>query len=251
MIKIADLHFGYESSRDVLQQISFEAQPGECTAILGNNGAGKSTLIQCLNRILCPKRATVFMDGQDISQISRKNLARIMAYLPQRIDPWPLSVYDTVLLGRKPHSGISPKEQDYAIVESTLKQMQLQDLAMRPLSSLSGGEAQKVMLARALVQQPRILLLDEPISSLDLRNQHEMLSLVKELARQTPLCVIMVLHDLNLALRYCDKFVLLHNHRVHAFGGAEVLTPRLINEVYGLPVAIEQVRGHTTVVPLI
>ncbi len=245
MIEVKNLSFSYDKSTPVLRDISFTLRGGECCAVLGNNGAGKSTLLKCIDRILRPQRGEVLLDGRDVSALPRRQLAREIAYVAQNERPGELTVFDTVLLGRRPYIRWEATERDRALVTSLLKQLGLSSLALRPLSRLSGGERQKVLLARALAQQPRLLLLDEPTASLDPRNQHEVLRLIRRLARERELGVLTVLHDLNLALRYCDRFLLLRGGGVFA----ESLTPESIEAVYQMRADLIEHRGVPIVVP--
>jgi len=250
MIELVDLSFSYvRKAAPVLREVSFALSDGQCAAVLGNNGAGKSTLLKCIDRILRPQAGQVRIDGRDVFSLSGRELARQVAYVAQNARASDMSVFDTVLLGRRPYLRWDASEQDRVIVAALLERLGLSRLAMRPLSQLSGGEAQKALLARALAQQPRLLLLDEPTSSLDPRSQHEVLRLVRELAHERQLCVITVLHDLNLALRYSDSFLLLRDGRVYAKGGRECITPENIEQVYGMRAQVVQHGGIPLIVP--
>ncbi|HXK97607.1 MAG TPA: ABC transporter ATP-binding protein [Limnochordia bacterium] len=249
MIQVQELSFSYRHHRPILNNIDFAASKGQCTAILGNNGAGKSTLIKCLNRILEPQQGIVYVNGKNTLQLKRKEIARSLAYVSQHSAVARFTVFDTILLGRKPYIRFEPAEEDFRIVESVMERLKLQDYALRYIDELSGGELQKVMLARALAQQPQVLLLDEPTSNLDLSNQYEVLAIVKDIARTEQISVLLVLHDLNLALRYCDKFLFLKNNRIFCYGGIEVMTPQNIYQVYEIPVAVQEVNGVKVVIP--
>ena len=250
MICTEHLEFAYHPGKKILDDICFQAEAGSCTAILGNNGAGKSTLLKCLNHILLPRGGTVYLNSTDMRMMRRGEIARSIAYVAQHTETQRFTVYDAVLLGRKPYIKGNPSARDYALVEAVLNRMELSSMALSYIDELSGGELQKVMLARALAQQPKVLLLDEPTSSLDLKNQYETLKLVKKMAQEEKLCVVMVIHDLNLALRYCDKFVLLKDNRVFRHGGLDCITSEIISEVYGIPAAIQKFNGVPIVVPL-
>ncbi|MBU5592644.1 ABC transporter ATP-binding protein [Clostridium sp. MSJ-4] len=250
MIEVKDLDFSYNSNRTILSQIAFDAMEGQCIAILGNNGAGKSTLIKCLNHILIPQKGVIHVNGEDVHKFERNEIAKCMAYVAQRNTSDRFTVFDSVLLGRMPYIKLKPKKEDIYITESIIKRMGLENFALRYMNELSGGEIQKVMLARALAQQPKVLLLDEPTSNLDLRNQYEVLATVQEIARQENISVIIVIHDLNLALRYCDRFLFVKESRVYIYGGKEVMTPENIRCVYGIPVAVETIQGVSIVVPM-
>lgn len=250
MISVRGLNFAYQNGRRVLEQVAFDVSQKQCVAILGNNGAGKSTLVKCLNRILEPQQGVVTVNGQETHSLRRKEIAKRMAYVAQRNQAERFTVYDTVLLGRKPYIKFEPGPEDIAITEAVIKRMGLEEYALRYVDELSGGEMQKVMLARALAQQPRVLLLDEPTSNLDLRNQYEVLAIVRAIAHEYQISVILVIHDLNLALRYCDRFLFVKDRRVYVYGGKEIMTPENISAVYGIPVAVETVRGFPMVVPI-
>lgn len=250
MINVQELAFSYKHDRPILGGIDFYAPKGKCTAILGNNGAGKSTLIKCLNRILEPQQGLVYVSGKNVYTLGRNDIAKCMAYVAQRNRGDRFTVFDAVLLGRKPYIKFEPSEEDFRVVEAVIKRMRLEDFALRYLDELSGGELQRVMLARALAQQPDVLLLDEPTSSLDLGNQYEVLATIREIARTEHISVIIVIHDLNLALRYCDRFIFLKNQHVFAHGGVEIMNPENIKEIYNIPVMVQEIEGIPVVIPV-
>ena len=202
MISVQNLNFSYPCGRQILRDISFSAQSGDFVAVLGSNGAGKSTLLKCFDHILRPQSGSVLVDGTDLLSLSLSELARQVAFVAQGAGGTRLSVYDTLLLGRKPYIKWGVSQRDRGIVNDVLQQMGLGRLAMRYLNQLSGGEQQKVLLARALVQEPKLLLLDEPTSNLDIRNQHEVLGLVRQMCKARGITAILVIHDPNLALRH-------------------------------------------------
>ena len=249
MMDVMNLNFSYRCGRQILYDVSFSAPSGSCMAILGNNGAGKSTLLKCFAHLLRPQSGRVLVDGEDLIAMSFSQAARTVALVSQSAQPSRLTVYDMVLLGRRPYMKWDFTGEDRAIAEEALALLGLEGLALRYADQLSGGEQQKVQLARALVQQPRILLLDEPTSNLDLRNQYEVLSLVSSLCRERGITAVVVIHDLNLALRFCDRFLLLHGGRVYGCGGGSVVTPQAIREVYGMEAAVRRVDGVPVVVP--
>jgi iron complex transport system ATP-binding protein len=249
MIQVQELSFSYKHDRPILADINFSASKGQCTAILGNNGAGKSTLIRCLNRILEPQQGVVYVNGQNTRELKRNDVAKSLAYVAQHNAGDRFTVFDTILLGRKPYIKFEPTQEDIRIVESIISRMKLEDFALRYIDELSGGELQKVMLARALAQQPQVLLLDEPTSNLDLCNQYEVLGIIREIAKTEQISVLLIIHDLNLALRYCDKFLFLKDNRIFCYGGIEVMTPENINEVYEIPVTVQELNGIKVVIP--
>lgn len=171
-----------------------------------------------------------------------------MAYVEQHTAVSRLTVYDTVLLGRKPHVKFGPGPEDYRIVDEAIARMSLENFQLRYVDELSGGELQKVVLARALAQQPKVLLLDEPTASLDLYNQHEVMRNVSEIARQDKLLAVVVIHDLNLALQYCDRFMLIHDGCTFRYGDDSIITEETIREVYRVEASIVPVNGRRFVV---
>lgn len=250
MMVVEGLNFSYPCGRQILRNISFSAGSGDFVAILGNNGAGKSTLLKCFDHMLRPQSGSVLVDGTDLLKLSLAELARQVAFVTQGASSARLTVYDMLLLGRKPYLKWGITQRDHGLVTDMLRRMGLEHLSMRYLDQLSGGEQQKVLLARALVQEPRLLLLDEPTSNLDLRNQYEVLGLVREMCRERSITAVVVIHDLNLALRFCDRFLFLHGGTVFASGDASVVSPENIRAVYGIDAAVETVCGRPVVIPM-
>jgi iron complex transport system ATP-binding protein len=248
-LTVANIDFSY-SSHPVLSDVNFSLNPGEVMCVLGVNGAGKSTLLKCLNRILRPQRGSVLVEGEDLLLMSQNGVARRMGYVPQRHPETRMSVFEAVLMGRKPHIRWSLAADDYTLVENIIMQMGISHLAMRPVSDLSGGELQKVIIARALAQSPAILLLDEPTSNLDLKNQLEVMRLICRIVETRNLSAVVAIHDLNIAMRFADRFVFLKDQRIHAVATKDDLDSELIWQVYGVKVALRQFEGHTIVVPM-
>jgi len=250
MVNVSNISFSYgRNMPPILENVSFDLQAGQCAAILGINGAGKSTLLKCIDRILQPRSGSVTVDGRDVFAMRSDEMARNIAYVAQNARAVDMTVFDTVLLGRKPYIKWDASAADREKVSEVIHRMGLDDFVLRRVSELSGGEAQKVMLARALAQEPKLLLLDEPTSNLDPRNQHEVMHTVHDIARESNICVLTVLHDLNLAIRYCDKFLFLKGSRLHACGGAEIMTPDIIEDVYGMHVHVIEAHGVPVIIP--
>lgn len=249
MLSIAGIQFSY-NGHPVLKDICLQLEPGQILAVLGVNGAGKSTFLKCVNRILHVRKGSIRLHDDDVLQMKGEEIARHMGYVPQRYGEEELAVFDAVLLGRKPYMKWKAQEKDLQIVENTLKQMGLDKMAMRPVSKLSGGEMQKVILARALAQEPDLLLLDEPTSNLDLKNQLEVMGLVHKAVKDQGLSAVICLHDINLAFRFADRFLMLKDGQVHTQGGREAVTPEVIHQVYGVEVILGEVQGYPIVVAL-
>ena len=247
MVEIKNISFSYGKT-DAVKNISFSAKSGECVGILGNNGSGKSTLITCLNRIRTPKTGSVYIDTRDTHRMSRVETARRISYVAQKNEVSRITVFDSVLLGRKPYIKWAVSQEDIDICEETIEKTGISRFRLRYLNELSGGELQKVMLARALAQQPKLLLLDEPTSSLDPKNQYEMLALVRSLTVERGISTVIVLHDISLALRYCDRFLFIKDGAVYKYGDESIVTPKTIKDVYGVDAAIEIINGRKIVV---
>lgn len=238
MLKVENLHAGY-GEREVLKGIGLEFNRGSVYAILGPNGSGKSTLLRTLVKILKPKKGTIFIDNQDIKKLSSKEIAKRVAYLPQRSNSTPRStVFDSILLGRKPHVFFEPGKRDMEIVERLIQEFGLTPFAFRKIDELSGGEAQKVLIARALAQEPEVLLLDEPVNHLDPKNQIEILSILKKLTTELNLITIIVLHDLNLAIQFADYFIFMKNGEIYRAGDLAIIEPSVLKSVYEIDVEI-------------
>lgn len=237
---INKLSFSYKSIA-ALKDVDLELDLNEVLSIVGPNGSGKTTLLKCIDRILKPHQGAVLIDGRDVANMGLDELSKIIGYVPQTsTSTFPFTVFDVVLMGRKPYIRWSVSERDEEIVAEILEFLGISELATRNLSELSGGEQQKVIVARALAQQPQILLLDEPTSNLDIKHQLEVLSIVKGLSRSRQLSVIMAMHDLNLASRFSDKMIMLKEGCIFAVGTPKtVLTEENIESVYG-------VKSHVT-----
>lgn len=224
--------------RPILQNIDLALYPGQLVGLIGPNGAGKTTLLRALARLLPLSGGRVLLNGRNIWQLSPRQVARQIGRVPQSANAaWPYSVEHVVRMGRYPHRNWLTffNGKDAAAVENALARLQLTPFRHRPLNTLSGGEQQRVLIARALAQEPSILLLDEPIANLDINYQHQALSLLQALVQEYQLAALMAIHDLELAARYCDRLVLLNRGQVQVEGlPIEVLQTRHLRAVFGL-----------------
>lgn len=248
ILAVNGIEFRY-GSRTVLENVGFSVCQGEFLTVLGNNGARKSTLLKTLNKILMPQKGSILLGRDELSKLSRLAIAREIAYVTQRYESNRLTVFDVVLLDRKPYIKWEATARDLTLGEGILEKTGLADFSLRYLDEISGGELQKVIIARALAQEPSILLLDEPTSSLDLKNRIEVLKVLQKAAHKENVAIIAVMHDLNLALRFADKFLLLKNKKVFAAGGMEVMNAENITQVYGIPVIVEKVGYQPVIIP--
>lgn len=242
-IRLDGVRFTYSGGFG-LAGIDLCVEPGERIAILGPNGSGKTTVLKVMLGLLHPQEGTVSFEGQDLSRMSRAELARAMAMVPQELLlPYALTVREVVLLGRTPylHRYRGPARKDLEVVQEAMTATDLRSSAGRPYNNLSGGERQRVILAMALAQQPRLLLLDEPTRSLDLNHQIRILSLIKDLNVTRGLTVVSSIHDLNLASRYFDRLILLSSGHIVADGPPEkVIRPDTIREVFDVTVLVRR-----------
>ena len=244
MMEIKNLSYHYKGYPQVLNDVSFNIEPGKFLAILGNNGVGKSTLLKCFNHILKPDAGEVLLDGQNLLKLSGREVAKRVAFVSQSVPSTQMTVHDVVMLGRRPYMKWGFTPEDHAIVHEAMDRLGLNAMRGRFLGQLSGGEKQKVMLARALAQQPKALLLDEPTSALDIQNQYQVLKIVRDICHKDNMVAVVVIHDLNLALRFCDHFLLLKDGKVYRHGDRSILDSTALKEVYGVDAKVVEMEGR-------
>jgi iron complex transport system ATP-binding protein len=255
LLKVKDVDFYYDSVK-ALDGVAFEVKDGGLFGIIGPNGSGKTTLLHCINRVLKPKVGAVLLDGNDIANIGRKEIAKMIGVIPQdSAISFPFTVSDIVLMGRNPHINRRSKEskRDFEIAGRAMELTGILHLANRRIDEISGGERQRVIIARALAQEPQILLLDEPTLHLDINHQLEILELVRKLSREQGLTVLWVSHDLNLAARFCQRLLLLNSGSIYAIGTTnEVLSRENLRQVYKVDVEVcyQPSTGCYNIIPL-
>lgn len=248
ILTVNRLAFSY-NGQQILTDIDLHVEPGELLAILGPNGVGKTTLLKCINAIQRPERGTILVENRNILKMSPDEIASGIGYVAQQSQASRLTVFDAVLMGRKPHIRWRVAALDMEIVAAVLHQLDLDRLSLRYIDELSGGELQKVAIARALVQDPQLLLLDEPTSALDLRNQISILTVIRDIVDSHQIAAVMTMHDLNSALRFADRYCFLREGIVHASCDRSTITADIIEDVYGLPVAIHHIDDNPLIVP--
>ncbi len=249
ILQVSNLKFSYPQA-PVLKEITFAAGKGDLVAILGTNGAGKTTLLKNLNRILKHQAGNIYTQKQDIRNLSRKKLAQIIGYVPQSSQLADITVFDAILLGRRPYIIWEATKQDLEVVEHALDELELNDFALRSVTQLSGGEIQKVTIARILAQEPQVLLFDEPTSNLDIKNQIDVMKTIEQIVSKKQVTAIVTMHDLNLAVRFANKFIMLKEGKIFAAGGKEILTSSNIRHVYGISAAIINNNGVPVIIPM-
>lgn len=250
-IKADEVMFSYPG-RSALDGVTLEASPGEVTIIIGPNGSGKSTLLRCFARVLSPQEGSITVGNADISSMDKRVLAKTIGFVPQvTSEAFPITVFEAVLLGRKPHLTWTVSDTDKQKVIAALDEMGITHLAPRHTHQLSGGERQKVLIARALAQEPQTFLLDEPTANLDIRYQLEVLQIARSLAKNKMKTVIVVLHDLNMAARFADKLILLSKGSIFTAGlPDDVLTADNIESVYNVTADVLNGPHGPSIVPL-
>jgi iron complex transport system ATP-binding protein len=245
-----NISFAYKA-QPVFSGINLESKGGEMLCLVGPNGAGKTTLLKCINRLLPVKSGAVFIDGQNIAGMKLVEIAKNAAYVPQAAHAqFPISVFDTILLGRRPYLNWRPRPSDIEMVGNIIEQMNLTDLAMRDIGELSGGERQKVIVAKAIVQEPRILLFDEPTTFLDLKYQLKIMEFIRTMIDEKQLCAVITTHDLNMALQFADRITILKDGKIYASGSPGVLSKDIVLAVYGVEAAFHNHHEKPFMIPL-
>ena len=248
MLKIENLSFGYGKQADsVLRGASLELQQGEVGILLGKNGCGKTTLFKNILGIEKPKNGSISFDGENILKMNHRERARRIAYVPQHIHFGDLTVLDAVLIGRVSYFGLQAGKEDYEAVEKILIDMGLEDFADRSAEELSGGEKQKIAIARAMAQEPKLMVFDEPTGNLDIANEQLIIREAKRLAKEKNISILSSLHDLNQALYFGDKFFFMQDGAVKYAGAREIITPEVLQEIFDVDVRIMEIDGQTVV----
>ena len=248
MLKVKDLQFSYsKNGRLVLNGASLDLKQGEIGILLGKNGSGKTTLFKNILGIEKSKSGSIHFDGENLLRMNRRERARRIAYVPQHIHFGDLTVLDSVLMGRISYFGMKASHEDYVAVEKILEDMGLTDFASRSAEALSGGEKQKIAIARAMAQEPKLMVFDEPTGNLDIANEQLIIQEAKKLAREKNISILSSLHDLNQALYFGDKFFFLKNGQIKYAGGKEIVTAEVIKDIFDIDVKITEVDGHKVI----
>ena len=248
MLNVENLSFRYSKfSHPVLNGASLDLKPGEIGILLGKNGSGKTTLFKNILGIHKPNSGRILFEGEDLLKMSRKERARRIAYVPQDIHFGALTVFDSIMMGRISYFGMKSGDEDYKAVEKILMDMHLEEYAFRMVDELSGGERQKIAIARAMAQEPKLMVFDEPTGNLDIGNELLIIEEAKKLAREKNIAILSSLHDLNQAIAFGDKFFFLKDGQVIHAGGREVITPQVVKETFHVDVHIRWIDGQKVV----
>lgn len=249
MLTCENLTFRYSRSAGaVLNGVSLELEQGQIGIVLGKNGSGKTTLFKNILGIHNPQSGKICLDGKNLAKMSRRERAQRIAYVPQDIRFGELTVFDSVLLGRISHFGLQASKDDYIAVEKILEDMGLSDFAGRNVEALSGGERQKIAIARAMAQEPQLMVFDEPTGNLDIANEQLIIQEAKKLARQKHISILSSLHDLNQALYFGDKFFFLKDGVVKYAGGKECVKEDVIRDVFDIDVKIVEIDNRKVII---
>ena len=246
MLEIENLCFRYGKSSPFV--LNFKLNAGEIGILIGKNGSGKTTLFKNILGILSPTAGHICFDGENISKMPRRDRARLIAYVPQDIKFGALTVFDSVLMGRVSYFGLKANARDYEAVEKILMDMQLEGYAMKDVDELSGGERQKVAIARAIAQEPKLLVFDEPTGNLDIANEELIIEEAKNLAKNRNIAILSSIHDLNRALDFGDKFFFMQDGVIKHHGGKDAMNETAIKETFGIDVRIVEIENQKIII---
>ena len=248
MLKVENLHFRYSKAGDpVLHGASLELKQGEIGILLGKNGSGKTTLFKNILGIERPKSGTLCFHGENLLKMPRRERSRRIAYVPQDIHFGALTVFDSILMGRVSYFGLKAGHEDYLAVEKIIHDMGLASFAHRNVEELSGGERQKIAIARAMAQEPKLMVFDEPTGNLDIANEHLIMVEARKLARNKNIAILASLHDLNQALAFGDKFFFMKDGVVKYAGGKEIVTESVIRDTFDIDVRIVEIENQKVI----
>lgn len=249
MLNIQNLSFGYNKRRSlVLEGVNLSLNKGEIGIVLGKNGSGKSTLFKNIVGIEKPSSGSINLNDNDILNSSFSKRSSLVAYVPQTIEFGSLTVFDSILMGRISKFGLKDRKKDREVVESLIDEMGLKELSLRNANQLSGGEKQKVAIARALAQEPELLVFDEPTGNLDMSNERLVLKEAKRLSREKGISILVAIHDINAAIGFGDKFFFLKDGKITFDGDEGIINEESIKETFGINVDVMEINGKKLII---
>ncbi len=248
MIKIKNLSFSYNKNKKVLKDINLSINEGTTYVLLGPNGVGKSTLIKCLLGLSKPQEGEILFDNKNIKELSHKEKAQYLSFVPQLIEGNDLTVDEYIMLGRLPHFAIYPHQEDYQKVNEIIDRFNLGDIKERITSEISGGERQKAAIARSLIQDSKVIIFDEPTSNLDIKSQIEILNILKDITKKQNKASLISMHDINLALSLGDKFIFLKDETIYQICSKEEISEELLKQVYQTNIKLINHNGKKVVI---
>ena len=248
MLSVENLTFRYgKQSAPVLNGVNLELKQGEIGILLGKNGSGKTTCFKNILGLLSPSGGSIRFDGEDMLKMPRRERARRIAYVPQDIRFGALTVFDSILMGRVSYFGLKASHEDYLATERIMAEMHLEDFAGRNVEELSGGERQKVAIARAMAQEPKLMVFDEPTGNLDIANEQLIIDEAKKLAREKNIAIFSSLHDLNQAMYFGDRFYFLKDGVIKYAGGKEIFREDIIQDIFNIQVRIVEIENQKVI----
>lgn len=248
MIEIKNLSFSYSKNKKVLNNVNLTIKTGSFVTLLGPNGNGKTTLLKCIDNLLNYKEGQILINNKDLKEYKRNELSKLIGYVPQVLEFSDMSVFDTILLGRIPYIRLDATKKDYEIVNNLIHKLNLQDVALRNVNELSGGERQKVAIARLLASEAKILLFDEPTSNLDIKNQIDAMNIIKDISKDEEITTIISIHDISLALKYGDNFILMKDGEIVSSGDKSIINPQTLKSIFNVDVDIINVNEQNVIV---
>lgn len=247
-IKISHLSYNYSKSKPVLKDVSLSINDGEIAILLGPNGVGKSTLLKCIDRLIKYKEGTIYIDNKNLNDYKLNERAQTIAFVKQYPDFGDVLVFDAILFGRTPYIYGEISKKDKNIVKEIIEKLGLEKIALSNVNEISGGERQIVAIARALAQKPKIILFDEPTSNLDIKNQEQIMSIIRKLSNEEKVTILVTMHDINSAIRLGNHFILIKDGQVYSEGNNEIINKESISKVYDIDIDLIDIKGTKQIV---